>query len=654
MKTNIAAKNDLAFCTIRPKAFKDRILSGCRNIEITDSGIKSRPGMKLSVNPVLYTPEEFAEGMGPFTLTDFFLTIRGRKAQIALVVEDDQKSNFYYHFYAVYSDCSKDNLGTVTFSRTDYHTFGVPISYVIFKGKPLTGGGIFFMARISYGNLIPDEVRVYEINSDFYGWRQVISDSFYTPTVLIHGRGDSAGAAFLETDIKLSAPRQLEPLNLLHPSCILYYTTDGYSSSFTLPDYGFRDYGIDCTLTLKDHSLKSFYIATNDDRSAAVNVDGSSVVMRVDRNLNRIYFETGNAAAVPLAFTATENNLKFTLTPTNNEDALMLSSMCRSVNFAAKSSSGVAEVLVLYGNLFQPDTIVWCDPERPLYFPKSCTLTLSTPQGAIAKIIDCDGRLLIFKQNMLFSATFSAATEYDLAGIVNGISLSGQISMPKYTDNGRIALSANVIPTTVKGYLGRVYFCTEDKKIFSVTEGLRTESRLNFDEAPDFAAVLNGRYLLAAENRILITCESGDSLLSWRLPVKMLDAVFFGDDTIFFAKAENDALYGFNLDADEDSFLKSDGYDLQKCEIEAVLKLSLLDEERRCRLSALSLDASSPFSARLSLYNENGFISENILSEKRAYIHRPTVFKRLYAELKTRGKSEISEISLKYSKLGRI
>lgn len=654
MKINSTDKRDFVFRTLAPKDLKSALSSVSENAEISDGGIKVRPGMKLLPNPVLYSPEEFSDGVGPFSLTDFFLEIRGRRACIALAVEDDQKSNIYYHFFAVYSDCTKDRLGTVTFSRVDSYTFGVPTSFVIFSGRPTTGGGIYFMTRVTYGKAIPDETRIYEISSDLFGWNQLTADSFYLPTVLIHGRGDSYNRAFSEGEIKLSVPRQSEPLNLLCQTCALYYTTDGYSSSFTLPDYGFTRYEIEAELTLKDGSIKQFLIGADSTVSGGVNINGVSTVMRVDRSLCRVFFMNEKGAAEVPQYTASENNLKFTLRPTENTDSLLLSSMRQSAKLAAKSGSGGAAVLILYDSTDSPDTLLWCDPERPLYFPKSCTLSLTVPQGRIAKITEVDGRLLIFKQNMIFSAGFTAAEQYDLAGIINGVADSGKISFPKYVEKGRAELSAKIISDTVKSYPGKVFFCTEDRKICQVTPSLAVLSTLRVSQPPIFAAVMEGRYLLYTENGLFVTSAEGDALLKWRLPAKLLGAVFFGDTTVFFAKTDNGAVYGFNLDGGFDSYLLADEYDLIQSEIDATAELTLAEEGRFCRLLAIAADAADegkPISAKL--YGDGVFISEQIITaEERLFC--PTVFRRLSAVFKMQGVGELSGVTLKYSRLKRV
>ena len=654
MKINSTAKSDFVFRTLCAAELKSSLSENSVNAEITPLGIKARPGMKLLENPVLYSPEEFSDGVGPFSLTDFFLELRGRRARIALAVEDDQKSNIYYHFFAVYSDCSKDRLGTVTFSRVDSYTFGVPTSCVIFTGRPTIGGGIYFMTRVTYGNAIPDETRIYEISGDLYGWTRLSADEFYLPTVLIYGRGDSFNRAFLEGEIKLSVPRRLEPLNLLSSACALYYTTDGYSDSFTLPDYGFTRYELEAELTQKDGSVMRFLIGADDTASDSVNLNGVATVMRVDRALHRIFFESGKGEKAVPQYTAVENNLKFTLRPTENPDSLLLSSMRQSAKLAAKSGSGGAAVLILYDSAEAPDTFLWSDPERPLYFPKSCTLNLTVPQGRIAKITEADGKLLIFKQNMIFSAGFTAALQYDLAGIVKGVADSGKIVFPKYLEKGRAELPSKVIADTVKGYPGKVYFCTEDGRICLVTPSLAVSSSLTFSEKPIFAEVFEGRYMLYSKNGLLVTSAKGDALLRWRLPANLLAAIFFGDTTVFFAKTENGAVYGFNLDGCRDSFLLADEYDLHRGEIDVTAELALAEEGRLCRLLTVATEtsaASKPFFA--ALICDDLLASEQIVTADER-LFSPTVFKNLSLVLKMQGEGEIRGITLKYKRLARI
>ena len=123
---------------------------------------------------------------------------------------------------------------------------------------------------------------------------------------------------------------------------------------------------------------------------------------------------------------------------------------------------------------------------------------------------------------------------------------------------------------------------------------------------------------------------------------------------MFFAKTENGAVYGFNLDGGFDSYLLADEYDLIQSEINATAELTLAEEGRFCRLLAIAADAADegkPISAKL--YGDGVFISEQIITaEERLFC--PTVFRRLSAVLKMQGAGELSGVTLKYSRLKRI
>ena len=407
---------------------------------------------------------------------------------------------------------------------------------------------------------------------------------------------------------------------------------------------------------MKDGTDVTFSIGEANTDSYKTAVGSKSVVMKIDRAKSIVSFEEDDGSPFCFDYIGRENNLRFSLTATDNSDALLASSMTEVCTFTAKSSGGGSTVAIFYNSDRLPDDILWIDPDRPLYFPKTCRLSVTSPTGKIDRVIDADGKLLIFKRNTVFAADLDSAEEYDLTGIINGIADSGKVNFPTLKLSNRVSLAADVIPTTVKSYLGDICFCGEDKKIYRIDRALSvTDNGLCFEGELDFATMIEHRYVLARQGRLYISDpELGTKLFCWTLPAEPLAAGAFGDRTVFFARNKNNAIYGFIFDGENDTFLDSSDTEPVTKVIESSVTLFLASEPTRTKLYSLKSELSSPYNVRLRLFDGESFLSENILSGEKAYIHRPILFGKLIAEYKMKGKSELSEIALTYSKLNKI
>ena len=625
------------------------------NMMVSKNGIVTRPGMRLSDTPIVFNPWEFGDGYTEFSLSDLYLDIDGKTARIAVSKEDDSYSNINYHICAVFSDGGLRDMGCITFTRADFYTFGVPVSYVIYSGKPTTGCGIYFLTRIVYGNL-PDNYGVYELSEDMTRWH-FVSD-FYTPTVLMNGHGDSAVRAISTDEIKLSSERWLESANMLNKRAHCYYPTDGYSYSFTLPFALSGQSHIGCRLDINSDTFIEWDIAVGESESNAVSIEGAMVKIRCQRSLGRIFFETESGAFYVPAFYGSENNLRFTAESDSLSSALKVCSMSRMCTTTASVSGGSGSVTLFSGSALYPDELIWIDPEKPLYFPENCSLTISEPSSADARTVALDGRFLIFKKQNIFSAKVTSAAAYDLDGILRGISNSGKISYPSVSLDRQKNLPAPFFADTVAALGDSIFFYCKNGNVYKTNSALSLTSCFNsLSCEPRFAAVHDNKYIIFSDRDSYVYDPETSGRLGlyyWSFPISFIAAFTSETSSLFFAKDDDGLVYSFALDGEEDSYFTSNETPVKRKPIVSSLSLGLILSDRRCRLYSVSVNADTEKPFEFGLMCDDKTPQTVSLSENKSLIHSSAVFNRLSAEFSFSGRATLCDIGLKFAKLSKL
>lgn len=629
------------------------------NMLPTACGISSRRGMSLCDEPVIFDPTKYAGDHISFKLTGLSVSIDGRAAVIAVTTESDELTNIVYHICAVFSDGAVRDMGCITFTRTSDSVFAVPASFVMYSGTPVKGGGIFFLTRTVCDGQ-PDSYKIYEINSEFSGWTHISDSLCYVPTVLMNGQGENSSAAEMYSDISLSAPRTLEPLNMLCGGFKCRYTADGYSYSFILPKSGLDDKPVSCKMYTSPDDFVQWTVPGGSDSSDRAQINGSNVIMCCDRNSGRVFFKTESGTLFPLPFCGMENNLHFTAYVPNSDCALKVCSMSLSCSIGGRISSGSASVTVLSSSSLFPDEIIWFDPGKPLYFPESCSLTLREPTGSIEALIPLGGRLAVFKKDRIMTSSLNIPDRYELEAVLQGLSNSGKIAFASLCFASTAALPSQPAVQTIKIYGNDLFAYCKNGRIYRIDRSLGISELAELDGfVPELAVMYDGKYLLISKNRCAVcdpSCSHRLGLFIWELPANVSAAHSSGDDTVFFADDTDNGIYSFTLTGDRDEFMIRRGQDIcaENRDICSSLSLLLCSPGSLCKLYGLSVDLSSSTAAELCLSDGGRTISTDLITDGRTRIKKHHYFSRLRAGLHFTGPSEIRELAISYAKCSKL
>lgn len=634
----------------------DEVLLSSENLILTDKNIATRPGMRLSADPIVFDPWEFSAGYTEFDLTELYIDIDGKTARLAVSTEDDGYSNKNYHIQAIFSDTDRRDLGYIAFTRTDSYTFGVPSSYVIYSGKPTTGCGIYFLTRIVYGNA-PDSVRIYELSEDMTNWLFLSDANCYIPTVLMNGHGNLIGNALINSELNISDPCKLEAFNMLNGRFRSYYTSDGYSNSFTLPALPNSE-SIKCSLRINPAVIAEWTIAANSNVSDTALIGEDSVRIRCNRKTGCIFFEYDNSFPYFPSFYGVENNLCITASKDCTESSLKVCSMSLMCNISANSSKATSSSTVFSGSDLYPAELIWIDPENPLYFPENCSLTFSEPLAPIKSIAALDGRLMIFKKQKLLSAKVTSPDRYDIDGILKNIENSGKVAFAAISADRQITLPSPICANTVKHMGDSVFFCCKNGTLYKTNSALSLilcSKTLSFE--PSLAAVFDGKYLTFSDKDCYVFDPNTSNKLGlyhWSFPVSFIAALTAEGEAVFFARNDDGLIYCFTLDGDEDCYLTTDETPLKRKPIVSALTLELIRFGRRCRLYSLSVSADTEKPCEFELIYDGKAHQTVWLDKNRSLIHRPAVFRCLSAEFHFSGRAKLYGIGLKYAKLSKL
>ena len=625
------------------------------NMMLEDGKLCNRFGIATLDNPTIFTPYEFV-GYTEFISTDCYVSVKGRTGRIAIAEESDDYSNIYEHIMVFFPDGSREDLGTITFTRSSPSTFFTPISYVFYSGTPSdNGGGIYMLCRLGCYDY-PDEYRIYEISRDFTEWRVLQDTDFYTPTILINGRGENYKSALI-SNIPLKNPEKLEPMNMLFGKFNCYFTTDGCSNSFVLPCTTLGNEMIKCRFESSADNIIEWVINPNGTSSNTVTYNGVKISMYVNRNARKIFFVRESGEAYVLPFCNMDNNLFFTAYNGENSEISEICSMSLVDSVSGIVNSGTSSITVFSGGI-SPNRLVWINPENPLYFPNCCSLSLSEVGGKINKIFALGNRLFAVGKEKICSASIKSGEPFDLTSIISGIKNSGEVSFAKFSFNKEIDLFDCVIPKTIARFNETAFFCTHNGKIYSLESPLKiTEIAQHTNDFSNnsFSAIHKGRYMIFELNSCLVYEKNQYDmfgLIKWEFPIEILSEFRANEDLLLCAKDNDGRIYTLSFYGDSDSYLES-GYQKSK-EIKSELQVTLYDDIPSCKFQALSVSGNFKKMAEITLKDDNKTLSVDHFCASRSRFLKSFKFINLNAKFRFYSKAEIFNLGIKYHLLKKM
>lgn len=647
---NIINDNRIKFDFTKNSFDASNILD-CENMVLSDNGFKTRPGISPFKNKPIFELSEFSE-YADFNLTDFYVTVDERTAQLAVIIESDNDSYVHYCILAIFPDGSSRSLGHIPFNRASADTFATPYSYVIYSGKKTVGGGIYFLTR-TMSNGVLDAFQIYEISETLDSWTLLSESEFYIPTILSHGRGDRANVAITLADINLPKPKKLQSMNLLTGNFKCYYTSDSYSSSFTLPEFEGTPDSITCSLTTDIGTVIQWKMRAENYYITDKDIGGDPITAIYKPELNQVIFINLDGSPYAPSFYGLENNMCFSIVNSENS-ASRVSSMTKSCNVTGNGKSGTANVTIFSGSYSNANEIIWIDPLYPLYFPSNCSRSLSSSKGDSESMIVVNESVVFLKNKSVSSFKVTSAEPYSIENIIHGIENSEKISYPTLVSEKRVSLTENINTSSIKRSGNEIWFCGESGNIYRTDSSLSLKSyNVTLSSSPETALISNGYYIAVNGNLcsvVDISQNSDPKVFTWRLPIKILSSSDFTTDTVFFAKDQNDSVFIYRLSGEYDQYFV-DGAKIVTEKISSALSLELFNGMEKKRLYDIAVNIALTESSLMEIFDRDKKIGHHIVYNGKNLNKRPTLFENLAVKFSFGNSALVKEINIRYSDL---
>lgn len=399
-------------------------LSNCKNVYYSDGLLKTRKGFYANKSHIIKSSLVTDDSFQSCTLTGTEVVVDEKTYRIVIDYTQVASSDQYITIFFIGADREKRAAGSLSFKRISEEIFYIPSNITFFQAAAKNGGGIY--AFVTCSNMYDYEDKtysIYEIDSDYESWE--LSTDYYIPIAYVNGRGDSFEKAVETKQIYMGEPHLLEPLNLLNGTFLAYFSSDGYSSRFSLPFSKLTDETVSCRIYYTETKYMDWSVSagSNSDTKKFFSAD---VTMNVDRNKGEIYFtvEDGDFS-VPLMSKYKANNIKITATKRNDEDfgAVVSSSSCSVMNSCLVFSGGNESCMVFTSNY-----------DNPLYFRFNGTTLIGEPNAPITAMSTQADSIIAFKKNSIYRLKVKKGELLDANAILADISRN-------YYDNNTVSIT---------------------------------------------------------------------------------------------------------------------------------------------------------------------------------------------------------------------
>ena len=369
---------------------KELGLTDCNNVVFKDGFLQNRPGFFTDFGNLIYNLtyskkiDSTTETTGIEIDTDY--------GKVTMLVEkiDYDNSTYILLTHLMLENGNYYDSIPIYFQRTDRNKFYVPVKVNFFRGKPISGEGIFaFVYLENRHDSSQKSTKIFELNSALSTWNSV--SSLYVPTVYINGRGNYYEKAKSTNQAFEGTPKFLESLNLLEHRFHAYYSTDGYSSSFRLPYSSLADDSVVCRLYYTVSSYVEWVVPAGKN-TASQTLYSVSVKMTVNREKGIVSFSVpAGEYAMPLITDRNENNLRITATKSCDYD----------INDIFAADSFLSHKGKLY--LASKGCIFSARESNPLYFPRESVVKVTDRDKKINALAPLSDKIVAFCDNEISS-----------------------------------------------------------------------------------------------------------------------------------------------------------------------------------------------------------------------------------------------------------
>lgn len=515
------------------------------NVIIENGCIKNRKGLNAEYKNLLDLEGFYNSLNVDVSLTDCEFSVDGVTGKIAVAyVKKDDSSNIY-RVFLVGSDSTIKRLGDMFFNRSSEFVFYVPTSITFFKAKPQSGGGLYAFVRLHnmYGTASTQN-RIYEIDAEYKNWNQY--NTSYTPTVYINGRGNAYDVAKDNGTVYTGQPKFLETLNLLEGTFKAYYSSDGYSSLFTLPYTDLANGTVSCKLYTDASNYIKWVVYEGQTSSLEVTCNGKAVKMYVDRINGFVYFKSGTAnMPLPVMGLCQQNNICFTAT----KDTGYSFDDIVSCEIAVPSGNKV-----FFANGKRQNEIFVCDKDNPFYFPQCFNNSVGDDGAKVTAMCSTGEELFAFKETGVYSVKlrgektlnkallladdtsyFKDLGDFDITRISNNYGCENLHSL-KILGKTPIWFSKGGEVSVIKNHTVKPVTQKIDKKVLEI-----------FKDNGTVATVSLNSYILMNKNKAFVISVEDDLSVSyfWDFPEKLtfIGGVSDGEKNAFFVKTDSTFLF---------------------------------------------------------------------------------------------------------------
>ncbi len=628
-----------------------------KNMLMTKSSFKTRPGVAPTENPFYYSPSASALE-NTFTLTDFFVDVNGRPAQISVATELVNSTTLRYHMNAIFSDISRKTLYSISFTKNSSNQFFRPLTYVIYSGKKTKGGGIYFLTLLADQN-DNRRVEIYEINASLTAWTKLSVNDYYIPTLFIDGHGDLYDMSVFEDTLDYKKTQFLEGCNLLSGNFDCYFSTDGSSYCFPLPEMPNKPKEIVCVLKFDSITYLEWHLNAENGYENEIDLLGNWVTAVYDASANNIYFRSLYDDGFALLYNGLENNLKISVRSTPNPEALKAAAFQSVCNAMGSSKSGSSSVTVFSGNIADSSAVYWINPENPLYFCENCRLHLPSDTQPDNRMLFLDNRLILFKDSSIFSAKVTSAEGYRIADIKNRVSGAKAVSFPSLSFTRQLTLPAKIEICSIANCGDEIYFCDNNRTVYRLSAALslkRFDILLPF--LPDNAAVYEGKFLTFKGNScaaFVPNISEKYGAFNWTFPINIIASSNIGRQTVFFATDSDTNVCIFLIGGTTDRYFVTKNSVRTEVEenICAELSVGLLQSDTKLKLLKLVTKLKSNVPSVLEVFDRKIKITERHIKNERFTLNCVSRFNDLSLKLSFKECAELFSVGAEYRRLSK-
>ena len=572
-----------------PNAIANNELSEALNVWFKDGFLQKRPGIKGDIQNVIWQEDTYYSEIMKYKCYDNSVFVGDKEYKVITVCRTDFDSYERYYVYLVDSCGNVKSAGVIHFGRRDSLAFYVPKNIVFFSGNPVSGGGIYAVVP-SYNmeNPSKESHTIYEIDENFENW--YISTSYYTPIIYINGRGNRYEEA---RDLGYAfggSPKMLQSVNMLDGGFKAYFTSDGYSSVFTLPvDRLTFDSSVKCRIYMAP-GVYTEWIVPPEISGNKQQFYNQEVTLLVDRDNGILSFTSpsGNFP-IPMMSEYNRNNICITAYKEieNGKRDIASSTVCTTLGNT-----------IIFAGGTKKNEIYCSKTDNPLYFPESSVLKVGENGASIKSLKGYKDKVIAFKENGIYSISVKEGERIseDIFVPDNSEKLYGKDTLTVKricSDNG------TVYPSTVRQCGDNLVWLGSDNNVYSMSSS-GVIHNISFNIQPRlsevastfhpyitgcFALVLDGNYMLFFGEKVFVmnfsvkgvrypsanwnTKGNNCSWYYWELDEKIYAFGGFcrnGGINLICGSADSCIMYSALLDGEKDISLR--GYNVGDIETE--------------------------------------------------------------------------------------